>query len=174
MGPGDLGLFILRLAVGAIFAAHGAQKAFGWWGGPGPVAWRSNIERMGIRPAVFWAPMSVAGELLGGLLLVLGLAMPVATALLIGQSIVIIGHAHLSRGFWNRNGGVEFPLALVAGVVALVGTGPGSLALDAALDFAYTAPIRIAFLLLGVIGGLVAVAIPRYAAAHGGGATESR
>ncbi len=174
MGPGDLGLFILRLAIGGIFAAHGAQKAFGWWGGPGPVAWRANIERMGIRPSAFWAPLSVAGELVGGLLLVLGLAMPVATALLIAQSIVIIGHSHLARGFWNRSGGFEFPLALGAAVVALVGTGPGLLALDEGLRFAYPAPIRIVFLLVGVVGGLVAVAIPRYAAARDGTATESR
>ncbi len=174
MGPGDLGLLILRLVIGGIFAAHGAQKEFGWWGGPGPIAWRSNIERMGIRPAVFWAPLSVAGELVGGLLLVLGLAMPVATALLVAQSIVIIGHAHLTKGFWNRSGGIEFPLALVAGVVALLGTGPGSISLDAALHFAYAGPIRAVFLLAGIVGGLIAIAIPRYAAARGGGATEPR
>jgi putative oxidoreductase len=174
MGPGDLGLFILRLVIGGIFAAHGAQKAFGLWGGPGPIAWRSNIERMGIRPSAFWAPLSVAGELVGGVLLVLGLAMPVATALLIGQSIVIIGHAHLAKGFWNRNGGIEFPLALVAAVVALVGTGPGSLALDPALDFSYSGPIRILFLVAGIVGGAIAVAIPRYEAARGGGAAERR
>ena len=174
MGPGDLGLLVLRLVIGGIFAAHGAQKAFGWWGGPGAVAWRSNIERMGIRPSFFWAPISVAAELVGGLLLVLGLAMPVATGLLVAQSIVIIGHAHLPKGFWNRSGGIEFPLALVAAVVALLGTGPGSLALDPALGFSYAGPIRVLFLLAGIVGGVVAVAIPRYAAARGDGATERR
>jgi putative oxidoreductase len=174
MSPGDLGLFLLRLVVGGIFCAHGAQKAFGWWGGPGPAAWHANIERMGIRPSVFWAPVSVAGELVGGGLLVLGLAMPVATALLIAQSIVIIGHVHLARGFWNRSGGIEFPLVLVAAAFALVGTGPGALALDDALDLSYTGPIRILFLLAGMIGGLVAVAIPRVVAARHRGATESR
>lgn len=174
MGPGDLGLLILRVAVGGTFAAHGAQKAFGWWNGPGPVAWRSNVERMGFRPSGFWGPVSVAAELVGGLLLVLGLAMPVATALLIAQSIVIIGHVHLAKGFWNRDGGFEFPLSLVGAVVALVGTGPGVLALDAALHLEYAAPIRILFLIAGIAGGIVAIAVPRYVTARGSGAPQRR
>jgi uncharacterized membrane protein YphA (DoxX/SURF4 family) len=50
-----------------------------------------------------------------------------ATAALIGQSIVIIGHAHWAQGFWNGKNGIEFPLTLAAGVLAIALVGPGSL-----------------------------------------------
>ena len=108
MGGSDLGLLILRIAVGMIFAAHGAQKAFGWWSGPGFVGWRGAMSQMRIRPAGFWAFVSMAVELVGGLLFVLGLLTPLVTALLVAQSVVIIVQVHLAKGFWNRNGGIEF------------------------------------------------------------------
>jgi len=120
---------ILRIAVGVIFAAHGAQKAFGWWSGPGFVGWRAAMGRMEIRPAGFWAFVSMAVELVGGGLLVLGLLTPVVSALLVAQSVVIIVQVHLAKGFWNRNGGIEFALSLLGGVAALAGTGPGSASL---------------------------------------------
>ncbi len=115
MTPGDLGLLILRLVIGLTFAAHGAQKAFGWWSGPKYAGWRTGVERMGLRPAGFWALVSTAAELGGGVLLAVGLLTPLATAALIAQSVVIVGLVHLPKGFWNANGGVEFPLSLVAG-----------------------------------------------------------
>ena len=130
MTPGDLGLLILRLVVGLTFAAHGAQKAFGWWKGPGYAGWRTGVEHMGLRPAGFWALVSTAAELGGGVLLAVGLLTPLATAALIAQSVVMVGLVHLPKGFWNSNGGIEFPLSLAAGVVALAGTGSGSASLE--------------------------------------------
>src|SRR5258708_980035 len=97
----DIAFFLLRVAIGLIFAAHGAQKVFGWWGGPGMDGWRGAMEHMGIRPAAFWAVVSAGVELIGGLLLVLGLFTPFAAAALVGQSIVIIGQVHLPKGFFN-------------------------------------------------------------------------
>jgi putative oxidoreductase len=47
MQPTDFGLLILRLVVGLTLAGHGAQKAFGWWNGPGIERWRDAIGRMG-------------------------------------------------------------------------------------------------------------------------------
>jgi putative oxidoreductase len=121
--PGDLGLLVLRLVVGLTFAAHGAQKAFGWWKGPGWAGWYAVVTRMGFRPVALWGIVSIGAELVGGLLLAAGLFTPFAAMALIGQSVVIVLKAHWARGFWGRDGGFEFPLSLAAGVVAIVGTG---------------------------------------------------
>ena len=165
MAASDLGLLILRLVVGLTFAAHGAQKAFGWWSGPTFAGWRAGIERMGLRPTGFWALVSTAAELVGGVLLAVGLFTPLATAALIAQSVVIIGLVHLPGGFWNGNGGIEFALSLAAGAVALAGTGPGSASLDAALGASYSEGARMLLIAVGVLGALVALAIPRVAPA---------
>jgi len=171
MTPGDLGLLILRLVVGLTMAAHGAQKAFGWWKGPGWASWYAAIARMGFRPANFWGVVSIGAELVGGLLLAAGLLTPFAAMALVGQSVVIVLKAHWARGFWGRDGGFEFPLSLAAGVVALVGTGPGSASLDAALGLSYSAELRGLLMAVGVLGALVAIAISRVLPA--GGHTEA-
>ena len=157
----DLGLLVLRLAVGLTMAAHGAQKAFGWWGGPGFERWRGAITSMGFRPAALFAGVSTGAELVGGSLLALGLLTPFAAAVVVAQSIVIIGQAHWSRGFWNGGGGIEFPLALAAGALAIGLAGAGTVALDSVLGFAFGDAIRELLLALAVVGGLVALAVPR-------------
>lgn len=161
MSGSDLGLLILRIAVGVIFAAHGAQKAFGWWSGPGFVGWRGAMGRMQIRPAGFWAFVSMAVELAGGGLLVVGLLTPLVSALLLAQSVVIIVQVHLPKGFWNRNGGIEFALSLFGGVAALAGTGPGSVSIDAALGLGYSTELRALLVVVALAGAGVALAIPK-------------
>jgi putative oxidoreductase len=162
MTSSDLGLLVLRLVVGLTMAAHGAQKAFGVWKGPGPAGWTAVMVRMGFRPAGLWAIVSAAAELLGGLLFAAGIFTPFAAMALAGQSAVIILKAHWSRGFWGRDGGFEFPLSLVAGVVAIVGTGAGALSLDAALGIAYPVELRVALFVIGILGGLGAIAVTRF------------
>ena len=147
--------------VGLTFAAHGAQKAFGWWSGPKYAGWRAGVASMGLRPPGFWALVSTAAELGGGLLLAVGLLNPLATAALVAQSVVIVGLVHWPKGFWNRKGGVEFPLSLAAGVVALAGTGSGSVSLDAALGLSYSTEVRGLLIAAGVLGALVGLVIPR-------------
>ena len=163
MDSADLGLVVLRLVIGLIFAAHGAQKAFGWWGGPGYAGWTGALQHMGIRPAPWWALVSTAAELAGGLLLALGLLTPLAAAALIGQSVVIVFAVHWAKGVWNANGGWEFPIALAAGVVAIAATGPGAISLDAALGLALAEPVRLALAVLALLGALTALAIARLA-----------
>lgn len=141
--------------------AHGAQKAFGWWKGSGWAGWSAVMVRMGFRPARLWGVIGIGGELVGGLLLAAGLFTPLAAMALIGQSVVIIFKAHWARGFWSRDGGFEFPLSLAAGVVAIVGTGAGALSLDAALGLTYTPEVRGLLALIGVLGGVVGIAISR-------------
>jgi putative oxidoreductase len=160
---GDVGLLVLRLVVGLMFFAHGAQKVFGWWEGPGLSNWTEAMERMGFRPAGFWGIVSALAELVAGLFLAAGLLTPLVSAVLVAQSIVIVVHAHLPKGFWNKAGGFEFPLVALAAVVALAGTGPGSLSLDTAFGLTYSSALRAILLIIFVVGALVALAIPRLA-----------
>ena len=157
MQPADLGLLILRLVVGLTFAAHGAQKAFGWWNGPGIAGWRGAITHMGFQPVELFVAMSIGAELIGGLLLALGLFTPLATMVLIAQTVVIISKAHLPKGFWNTSGGFEYPLVLGASVIAIAFIGTGSIALDHGLGFAFNDSLRAGFLLIGLLGGLLAL-----------------
>jgi putative oxidoreductase len=159
----DAALLILRLGVGLTFAAHGAQKIFGWWGGPGINAWKGAVANMGFRPVALFAAISALAEFGGGLLLAAGLFTPVTGAVLIGQSTVIIGQVHWPNGFFNTKGGYEFPLVLAVGAIALVLIGAGASSIDAAIGFSLDANLRVALVILGIIGGLVSLAVPRLA-----------
>jgi putative oxidoreductase len=161
MTSSDLGLLVLRLVVGLTMSAHGAQKAFGWWKGSGWAGWRAVMVRMGFRPASAWGVVAIGAELVGGLLLAVGFLTPFAAMALIGQSVVIIIKAHWSRGFWGRDGGFEFPLSLAAGVVAIVGTGAGSLSLDAVLGHSDPVELRLLLAALGVVGGVAGILVTR-------------
>lgn len=160
MTAADIGILLVRLAVGITFAAHGAQKVFGWWEGPGFAKWSAGITRMGLRPAWLWAAISAGVEFFCGLLLVLGLLTPLASALLAAQSTYIV-KVHLPRGFWSGKGGIEFPLQLLAGSLLVVATGPGAIALDSALGLDLGATTRVAVLAVAMAGALAAMAIAR-------------
>jgi putative oxidoreductase len=160
----DIGLAFLRIVIGLTMAAHGAQKAFGWWSGPGPAGWRGAMASMGYRPAGLWAAVSTLAELVGGLLLAVGLLTPFAAAVLVAQSVVIIGQVHLPKGFWNRNSGYEFPLVLAAGAVAVALIGPGALSVDNALGVTFDDAVRLILLVVGALAGLAALMVPRLAA----------
>lgn len=163
----DVALLVLRVTIGAIFAAHGLQKLFAWWGGPGWEGWKGVIGQMGFRPILLWASISVLAEL-AGIALVLGLLVPIAAAGLVAQSIVIIRKAHWAKGFWNSNGGIEWPLALLAGVFAVQVLGPGSWSLDAFLpvDVLYDPAVSWIILGLAVAGALVGAFLPPPAASE--------
>jgi len=157
----DLSLLILQLGIGLTFAAHGAQKLFGWWGGPGLAGWERAIEGMGFRPARFFAMTSGFVELGGGILLAIGLATPIAAAALAAQAIVIIGQVHWPNGFFNSRAGFEFPLLLGLGSAAIAVAGAGAISLDARIGLTVDPSIRLLLLGVGVVAGFVGLGIPR-------------
>lgn len=130
----DAGLLILRLVIGGIMAAHGAQKLFGWFGGYGLAGTGGWLESMGFRPGRVQAAVNDLSEFGGGLFLATGLLTPLASAAIVGVMLVAIVAVHLKSGFWNPNGGYEFNLVLIAGALALAFTGPGAASLDRAFD----------------------------------------
>jgi putative oxidoreductase len=156
----DLGLLVLRLVVGLTFAAHGAQKAFGWWHGPGWIGWQNAIGRMGFRPIVLFAALSTGAELIGGLCLAIGVVTPFAAAILIAQSVVIVVKVHGPSGFWNKASGIEFPLVLGAGALAIGLIGPGAASLDAAEGLATSDAVRVVLAIAGLLFGAIALAVP--------------
>ena len=153
-----LGLLILRVVIGLILAAHGAQKLFGWFGGPGMTGWTGAMNRMRIRPATRWAWMSALAEFLGGIGLALGLLFPLPSAAIAGSMLVAMIIVHLPKGFFVTKGGYEFNLAILGAVAALALSGPGAYSLDAAFGIRFPEPVSVIVVTILVIAG-VAVAL---------------
>jgi putative oxidoreductase len=129
----NLGLLILRLTVGVLFMGHGAQKLWGMFGGHGLAATGGFFEGLGLRPGRLHASLAGLSELVGGLLLALGLLTPVAAALLSAVMLMAISTVHASKGVWATEGGYEYNLVLLAAVFAVSATGAGEWSLDHAL-----------------------------------------
>lgn len=135
------GIAILRIAVGMIFVAHGAQKLFGLFGGPGLSGTSEYFTALGLSPAYPLALVWALIEFGCGVLVLLGAwtrwaAIPLA----IGMAVAI-WKAHLVNGFfinWSLTAGVghgyEFNLVLIAACACLSLTGAGELSIDQLLD----------------------------------------
>jgi putative oxidoreductase len=150
----EIGLLLLRLAAGLTLAAHGAQKLLGWFGGPGLEATGQFFETIGFLSGRRHALMAGLAETGGGLLLALGLFMPIAAAL-IGSVMLVAMAVNIKKGFFAQNGGYEY--ALVLGVVGLsfAFTGPGSLSLDALLGNHFSGTFwGVAAFFVGILGGV--------------------
>lgn len=130
-GGTDVGLLVMRLGLGAVLMAHGAQKLFGWFGGAGIEGTAAGMESMGFEPGRESAIASAIGETGGGALLALGLATPAAGAAAAG-AMAAASSVHWEHGLFSQQGGFEFPLLLGLGAVGLGLTGAGSLSLDEA------------------------------------------
>jgi len=156
-----IGLLILRLGIGLIIAAHGAQKLFGVWGGPGMAKWTQSVQRLRIRPAQPWAWVAALSEFGGGLLLALGLLSPLGSLALMGAMLVAIATVHLPKGFWVSKGGFEFNLSLIAGAAALAFTGPGSYSLDGALRVHLPEPLTLIVGTIALVVGVSATLLSR-------------
>lgn len=126
-------MLVLRLVLGGVFIAHGAQKLFGWFGGPGLKGTVGFFEQIGVKPGSTMALLAALSEFGGGLLVLLGLLTPVGTLAIIAVMIVAILRVHLANGFFNTNGGYEFNLTLVGVAFALLIAGAGTISLDGAL-----------------------------------------
>lgn len=155
------GLLILRVVVGGILAAHGAQKLFGWSGGPGMKNWTAAMTRMRLRPAIAWAWVSALGEFGGGLALALGFLYPLPSIAIAGAMLVAIALVHLPKGFWNSKGGFEFNLSLLGAVAALALAGPGAVSLDAALKIRFPEPVTLIVLTIVLLLGVGAALLTR-------------
>lgn len=124
------GLTVLRIVAGLTFAAHGAQKLFGWFGGYGLAGVGQWMESIGLAPGYLMALLAGSAEFFAGLALIVGLLARPAAAVLAVTMLVAIVSVHLVNGFFMSNNGYEFALALLAISLAVLVEGAGKLSLD--------------------------------------------
>jgi putative oxidoreductase len=155
------GLFIIRLALGALLFAHGTQKLFGWFDGYGLDGTGQFFEGVGHRPGRLMAAVAGASEAGGGLLLVLGLLTPLAASMVIGTMIVAAVSVHADKGLWATNGGYELALTNALIAVGLAFTGAGSWSVDNALNVPATRGWGAGIWALALAGGAAGVTLAR-------------
>lgn len=128
---------LLRVALGAVFFPHGAQKVLGWWGGHGFSGTMGFMTGTLHIPAVF-AFLAIAAEFAGALGLIVGLGTRVA-ALGIAAVMTVAITMHAQHGFFmnwygNQKGeGIEYHLLALAIALALILRGGGKWSADAAI-----------------------------------------
>jgi putative oxidoreductase len=145
------GLLLLRLVLGLTMAGHGAQKLFGWWGGPGLKGIYGWLTGMRLRGGWLQVGMLVSAEFGGGIALAFGFLTPFAALGIDAAMMVAIATVHWSKGFWAGNGGFEFNLLIIAAATALAAIGPGRFSLDHA--FGWTDNLSGKWWGLGVLAG---------------------
>lgn len=156
-GTLDVGLFVLRLAVGGTLLAHGLQKLTGWWNGPGLGGYRDDLVTAGFDHARALAVAGAVGEVAGGALLILGLLTPFAGAAVLAVMINAwcLKQSALPGLEYFAPGGVEYETLLGAAAAAIVLTGPGRIALDGRRKWATRPHVgSVVILLVGVAVGL--------------------
>jgi putative oxidoreductase len=161
----DAGLILVRLVVGPLMAAHGAQKLFGWFGGYGLAGTGGFFEGLGFRPGRTFAAAAGAAEFGGGVLVALGLLGPVGPALILSVMIVAAISVHWPNVFAQSNG-IEVPLLYGVTAAALALSGFGVYSLDAALGLTsvWTQGLNWVALAIGVLGALANLGLRRPAA----------
>ncbi len=153
----SLGLLIARLILGLYLASHGAQKLFGWFGGPGLKGTSGFFEGLGFRPGTLFALAAGCTEFVGGLLTVLGFLGAVGPALIVLVMVEAMFAVHWPNGFYAQSNGIELPIANVAAALAIAFAGPGGISLDRALGISGLSRPGVAWLAV-VIAVLLAVA----------------
>jgi putative oxidoreductase len=121
-----LGLTVLRVVLGTTFLLHGWQKVTEWT----VAGTQASFAQMGVPAAELAAPLAAVLELVGGLMLLLGLGTRVVAALLALTMLGALVLVHLPAGFFAADGGIELVLLLAAASVLFVLAGAGRWSLD--------------------------------------------
>lgn len=125
----NISLLALRAILATIFIAHGGQKLFGLWGGPGLQAFVEHLQQTGI--PTFLAYLAAFTEFFGGVAVLIGLLTRLASLGLLIVMAVAVFTVHFKNGFFAQNHGYEYPLTLLVISFSLLLSGPGCFSLDA-------------------------------------------
>lgn len=126
----DLPWLIVRVMYGFFFIPHGAQKLFGWFGGAGLQRTAEGFAHIGLEPGVLWATYIGCLELIGGILIVVGLFTRPVAVLFIGFMLAAAVHFNVPNGYFWTKAGIEVPILLTALAVAIAIGGGGPYSLD--------------------------------------------
>lgn len=153
----------MRLGLGSLMVAHGAQKLFDWFGGAGLSGTAQFLGSLRLRPPRVWAIAVAVSEITAGLLTITGLLGPVGPALILAVMLAAIMLVHWRHGFWNTDGGFEFPALLAVTATGLSLMGHGRYALDEVLGLdLHEAEIIVPTLVIAVLGTLAGIVIGRH------------
>ncbi len=138
-GPAaDLAALMLRLGLGPMVMAHGANKVWGGGKLPGTTGW---FEALGLRPAWLHARLAAAVELASGALLTLGAACPLPESAVIGLMATAAATDHRGKGFFVFKGGFEYVGVVALACAALADLGHGRWSLDALVGNRRSGPL---------------------------------
>ncbi|GFG76593.1 DoxX family protein [Mycobacterium botniense] len=161
-GTQDLGLLILRTGLAAVLLAHGLQKLFGWWGGQGLTGFKNSLSDVGYQHAEILTYVGAGGEIVAGVLLVLGLFTPLAAAgalayLINGLVASASAQPHSRSLSYFLPHGHEYDITLIVVAIAVILIGPGRYGFDAGRGWSRRPFIGSFVVLLGGIGAGIAV-----------------
>jgi putative oxidoreductase len=159
----SIGLLLVRVVIGAVMAAHGAQKLFGWFGGYGQNKTGEFFVHLGFQQGRAFATAASVTEITSGFLVALGFLGPIGPALMISVMIVAMITVHWQHGLFAADNGVEVPLLYSTTALSLALIGYGRYSLDAWLGIAdrWTPTLSLIVLGAGVVGALANAAIRR-------------
>ena len=124
----------IRLALAAVMIAHGSQKVLGTFDGSGFNKFIAGSAPFGfMRPAWFWLGAAALSELVGGLLIGIGLLTRIGAFFIACTMLTAVVGVHWSGGFFASNRGYEYPLSLLGMAIALLIAGGGQASVDRAL-----------------------------------------
>ncbi|MGA2774993.1 MAG: DoxX family protein [Candidatus Omnitrophota bacterium] len=131
----DYAALVLRLMLGIVFFAHGAQKALGWFGGGGFFNTMNTFTQQMHIPYIF-ALSAIAAEFLGSIALIIGFFTRIASLFIAVVMFVVIWMIHWQNGFFmnwygvQKGEGIEYHLLVIAICIALMIKGGGSFSID--------------------------------------------
>lgn len=125
----DTAILFVRVIIGALFIGHGTGKLFGWFGQPGVKGTAAFFQSLGYHPAHQLAIFAGVAETVAGVLLVLGLLVPLAAGGIIGD-MANAAWVKSPHGFWISGNGFEYEFFVVITMLALAAAGAGALAID--------------------------------------------
>jgi putative oxidoreductase len=145
----NLSLLAARLTLGSSIAAHGSQKMFGAFDGPGIEGASQMMESLGFKPGEKYARALATTELTSGTLIALGALGPVGPAMLLSVMFSAVQLVHKPKGYFNDKGGYELNTMYVTIALLLATQGYGSISVDALLGIHEKTGATLGWLALG-------------------------